>query len=1340
MTIIKLYDSAINAINGKQNPKAQVGDVQNVDIQELLEMVKNGEFETAKKILNSAGIRYMSYSDNGTTILQFEFENREYTIRYNPASSDTELRYTVNGNADKNYKSMETYTWGNFNYSDITNTAEYVNPFKDISVTFKDGRTEHFSPAEYDGVKKICVYLGIEFPDPSSLPESELKNRELADTPSNRQYVSYMIASNELLNKMTPESAVYINEHPEEFNGIVAEYPPAITPGIYTRYLDYLNGDMVSSEELYDRYIAEFSSRLHDDDNVSIYRTANPAYNVKLNGDTIEFTDNTVKAIKKYLDQCYSRAEEPCNFIKILGITRKDSEETIWEKINAFCMAHGSTDGNTLSLTNYYDILAETASCDKDGTSIWPTKEQCSAILSDYIGGIEAFFNERGITLPKNQQLRGNEIDVVVPSMYQMPRSAEISTPTGGIELTEEDLQAARDVQLKSEIDNFKNNIQNFNDFKLDKNASFFDSGKLPIFAVELDDNGNVIFGDKFKDALKKYFTNLINAIKADIADYDSNLDRIRKQGLPNGTAMTQLCQSAFMGLFGLTECPMDFTEPYAKKPNMEAWMADIQSYIDNDSKMETLIAIFCKNIGSTDGKSVSVEQYYTALADNNIYETITTYGQHRVTFSNEDSIDASARIEAYLTKLKEKYPEIYDEYAAAISGEDFMYHSDGKIRGDSYVYLQGNDDPYHGTMLNDVLRLAAGITGDETYTEQRAKMKALFEAMGASPDDPNLEVDDIKVINYLLGDNANKINYFALLTQKRTEKENGVAETKLEIGTPDSNIKVTRGRTYTFDDVKTITEQNALTAEITSYLENLLAPIYEKYYAVSGNHYENLEIDNPDWSNPDSGDYGHITYIWKDDAVKEACAKEIEEAIKQLLAEYSDVLTSVIYDGQRVLFTTIYDDENPNNPYSPINQAGLSGTTALNGLAHAVSLVPTKSNPLLMKNPTDMEPTIDTPKIYTPTPKVIENNIPENAPVGVKGENLVKTAWDGIWISEDCSYIYLWDSKNQQYIAMENYTTGANGGSFAQSLANGYLDGLPVNDSSQGGYEIDNILLSLVYGYNRTESPYIFEKDGKYYAYDAGVQSHNGYTGLEQLNDMLREITVTTTAPARAGTVGEESAEKTDDGNNGAGTTPPSTGGNGVGVNTNQSTDNNDDDYYANLDKKIATIAAELGFEKNDDGNYYYCEGNNTYICVWNPWTEKFDKCLIATEDSDNVELEPNEDGGFNASTPTLDSYLAESLITAKEEGFVPTEDTGVFTRDNERYVYDITTHTFIKETDAAQNKTKTWAQAYLEACKLARTLGYKPSSIAFCIFEDSEGNKFKYDTKEEKFVEYKY
>ena len=90
---------------------------------------------------------------------------------------------------------------------------------------------------------------------------------------------------------------------------------------------------------------------------------------------------------------------------------------------------------------------------------------------------------------------------------------------------------------------------------------------------------------------------------------------------------------------------------------------------------------------------------------------------------------------------------------------------------------------------------------------------------------------------------------------------------------------------------------------------------------------------------------------------------------------------------------------------------------------------------------------------------------------VGLNGENLIKTAWDGIWVSENGDYIYLWDSKNQKYLAIKNYIATVNGGTPAQILANGLLDCLPVNDREDGGYEIDNILLSLVYGYNRTES-----------------------------------------------------------------------------------------------------------------------------------------------------------------------------------------------------------------------------------------------------------------------------
>ena len=1340
MTTIKLYDSAINAINGQPNPQSQVGDTQNVDIQDILEMIREGRLTEAVELLDQAGITSMTTEENGTKVVTFKFENRNYTIRYNVESPDVEDNpidtktdaplNEVSWPTENNYFSQKTYICTDkYQYQDITQNAEWADIFStEVLFGYPETGNETYSQVIIDGIQKLCEYLGLKYYTPSDVTEHDLARKGLKDTPSNRIYTSIHVNLEYISAAMNPQKAQYINEHPELFNGIILEcksdprggYFSGIASSRYTDYLRCQNGEMVNSEQLYANYIAEFSDKLNDTSDLPPYRTANPAYNVKLNGDTIEFTENTVQAIKNYLERCRSMCEEPCNFVKNLGINRGDSEETIWKKINTFCIANGSTDGKTLSLADYYDVLAKTAGCNKydTNTSVWPTKEQCGIILSDYQNGLKTCFEAKGIPLPSDKsKTQGNSESGRTSTSAQQDVNASSSPtmPVGGIEITDDDIEEAIKVKQQQIIDDFIKNIKQFNNYKYYSSPKFFDYGDIPIYAVELDGNGNIIIGDKFKDALKKYFTALINAIKDDIAVYDSNLQQMRNSGSSCGTTMSELCQEQFVALFGLTKCPMDFTsQPYAEKPNMEAWMADIQSYIDDDAKMNDLLSTFCKNLGSTDGTTVSVEQYYNKLAENNIYEQISSYGQSVVTFAKDNDIESYGKIDAYLAKLKEKYPEVYNEYHDYLSrarSRFGMYYdsSTGIVRGDSYIDLQGNSAVLETPKFNDVLRVAAGITKNDSFSEQREKMKNLFIKMGADPKDSLLGVDVTQLMNYLLGDNSEHVNYFDKLKAQKNALLEKLNNTQLEIGVPDSNIQVEK---YEPPENVGTTRTSDIIDEISNYLKELVQPIYDKYYVFDpsdSNEYSTNFTEIPYIQDPDDPGYAHLEYVWKDTALKEACAKEMEEAAQKLLEKYPDILTSVIYDGQSILFSTVYDDDSPNNGYAMIGSGSVSGGGPLNGLAHTAGGAPFIENKTL--SPSLFEATIDSPKIYSSTPKVIENNIPQNAPAGLNGENLIKTAWDGIWISENGDYIYLWDSKNQKYLAVENF-----GGLYAQSLANGLLDRLPVNNREQGGYEIDNILLSLVYGYNRTESPYIFEKDGKYYAYDAGVQSHNGYTGLELLKDMLIEISIenenkpnASLTPQEPPTTGEPPA------------TPPA---------------NEQDDYYANLDKKIASIASKLGYEKSDDGNYYYDEGNNTYICLWNPWTEKFDKYLVASEEPENVELVPNEEGGFDATVPTLDNLFAESCIAAKAEGFIPSDDTGVFKRDNERYVYDITTHTFIKESDATKTNKKTWVQVFREAYSLAQQLGYKPSSIAFCIFEDTKGNKFKYDVDEGKFI----
>lgn len=91
VSTIKLYDSVVNAINGNSNPQAETGNTINIDIQDILQMVYEGKLNEAIALLNQAGISSTTMEENDVTIITFKFENRTYTVRYNPVSDDNEV-------------------------------------------------------------------------------------------------------------------------------------------------------------------------------------------------------------------------------------------------------------------------------------------------------------------------------------------------------------------------------------------------------------------------------------------------------------------------------------------------------------------------------------------------------------------------------------------------------------------------------------------------------------------------------------------------------------------------------------------------------------------------------------------------------------------------------------------------------------------------------------------------------------------------------------------------------------------------------------------------------------------------------------------------------------------------------------------------------------------------------------------------------------------------------------------------------------------------------------------------------------------------------------------------
>lgn len=104
MSTIKLYDSVVNAINGNSNPQAETGNTINIDIQDILQMVYEGKLNEAIALLNQAGISSTTMEENDVTIITFKFENRTYTVRYNPVSDDNEVNTDNTSNSETEIK------------------------------------------------------------------------------------------------------------------------------------------------------------------------------------------------------------------------------------------------------------------------------------------------------------------------------------------------------------------------------------------------------------------------------------------------------------------------------------------------------------------------------------------------------------------------------------------------------------------------------------------------------------------------------------------------------------------------------------------------------------------------------------------------------------------------------------------------------------------------------------------------------------------------------------------------------------------------------------------------------------------------------------------------------------------------------------------------------------------------------------------------------------------------------------------------------------------------------------------------------------------------------------
>lgn len=662
-----------------------------------------------------------------------------------------------------------------------------------------------------------------------------------------------------------------------------------------------------------------------------------------------------------------------------------------------------------------------------------------------------------------------------------------------------------------------------------------------------------------------------------------------------------------------------------------------------------------------------------------------------------------------FVCELKEKYPDIYEKFK-----DIFPEYGNGHGQSRSINICITNNRYSDNQDFRKLLMYAAGVSESEInsiYMNSDAQKinEKVATALGGVVDGPyiasDIEFDVIDLMNYLLGKNDTGTNYFYAsgIVQPQTNNTvnvtsndgvqdytnySNVFEASVSLPT-DSSVK------YVDDIDKTVRangefNNSDIRNEIYDYMRELIDPIYQDYFRGSPESYVNFNHDYEACTKDGNDIYSPYEYVWKDEETKQAFVKEVETAIQKVLDKYSDVLSSMTFDGRRISFTTKDDSTYTGAPF-------VNGDIVNGGR---------------FRNVGDYEPALKTPKTYL-APSVIANNVPDNAPV-IKDDNgndlsLYKTPWEGVLVDKN-STLYLWDSANSRYI---------NAGTVnAVELANGNIDALKniISDFSTGAnfingseyavtggseYEVARVLINLVYGYNLTSSPCIFEKDGKYYQFDdrkdTNLDSEYGRITPETFISLLTEIefadgvTETATQSKTSTTQPEPEVPVVDTPDVPTAEIPvpeveqPVTPT--VAVEEKTITKEEKEEVIIKSEDIVSEMQATA--EKlnltaaKTTGTYYQFSNQGSYLYVWNPKTKKFKAFSINTRNADGTINQEFTQTGKAVNRTEANVYY-EALLEAYKNGYNFTVNyPWVCEKDGVYYEYDKEAGCFKKRTD---------------------------------------------------------
>ena len=139
--------------------------------------------------------------------------------------------------------------------------------------------------------------------------------------------------------------------------------------------------------------------------------------------------------------------------------------------------------------------------------------------------------------------------------------------------------------------------------------------GTRPIFdLVNVDKNGKITLAKNAKETMKVFLHNTVK-------DQKESMQRVEAGNKLlgfNGTVATQFTQNDILKLFGLSKSGK-IDAGTTGFPKWHKFINDLETYINDDNKIDELLSNFMSSVGSEDGNSTTLEKFCNNLANTEI-------------------------------------------------------------------------------------------------------------------------------------------------------------------------------------------------------------------------------------------------------------------------------------------------------------------------------------------------------------------------------------------------------------------------------------------------------------------------------------------------------------------------------------------------------------------------------------------------------------------------------------------------------------------------------------------------------------------------------------------------